>query len=689
MKTIRSLLPLSTPAGDLPPYTARSRNLVRFARHLPIETMDESFAADYGFKDHGSRFALLKSPKTDPGPDECYGIYARDARLLFRKLLGLRIEYEGLGSQRAAQLSFYNSMNYYRSHVEEHFYHNGTNPVPPLEGECVFWFAAPDILVIRYRFWNKVNSEIPLRLCWYSEGEPGRGYGTELRSGGIEFWNEAMVGKVAYTARAELRTGDAGITFRAEGPVLKTREILRRVPPGGKDEVRFGVRFAFNDEPLPPWSEDLWSEGSLAGAIAENEQAFRRFRRLPRLSSLNQDLALKAIGVLRALRYWERRLPGDPLMTIHAGKTGVCATWFWDTGCTLPALGLINEHDTIRGALRVLTRGIRPDGTPPVTCENGVYQYSYQMPLLTWGAGHCFAASPDPGLMEEIYEPLSRYVRHWLERFRTPHGVVIHPPGMSCLDDAKRWQRRETLVPAPGQPWTEVQGDRMHSSEYAPPDVNTFLALEMRTLAVMAEAMGYAKDAAHWKREGERLAEAINHWLFEPETGTYQDRHVETGVFGGMVHMGSFLPLYAGFAPAEIGRAMCRNYLLAPNHFLTPMPFPVVDRAHPSYRPGGYLFAPPEFPGSLVQHAYWCGRTWIHSAVWMLGALWRYGFQREAGKLADRILLAASRSESLVECYDSLTGFGNGHPEFMWSAAAVLLLLDRFYERSAVPVIRP
>lgn len=39
--------PLDSQAIYLPPLTARSRNLVRFALHLPIETMDESFAGDY------------------------------------------------------------------------------------------------------------------------------------------------------------------------------------------------------------------------------------------------------------------------------------------------------------------------------------------------------------------------------------------------------------------------------------------------------------------------------------------------------------------------------------------------------------------------------------------------------------------------------------------------------------------
>jgi hypothetical protein len=38
------------------PLTAQSRKLIRFTRHLPVETMTEDFAGDYAFLDAGSRY---------------------------------------------------------------------------------------------------------------------------------------------------------------------------------------------------------------------------------------------------------------------------------------------------------------------------------------------------------------------------------------------------------------------------------------------------------------------------------------------------------------------------------------------------------------------------------------------------------------------------------------------------------
>ena len=199
MKT--KALPVSDALAARWPLSARTRNQVRFCRHLPHECLDESFAANYGFRDAGSRFSILKSVRTAPGPDECFGLFARDDRTVFRKLLGLEVKYVGLPAAEKAKASDYNSMNYYRSHIVEHFCHNGTTPMPPTEGECVMWFPTADVLRLTYRMVNKSEASVPVRLRWFSEGDPGRGYATK-----------------AAGARILVRDGQPGDPLRLPGP---------------------------------------------------------------------------------------------------------------------------------------------------------------------------------------------------------------------------------------------------------------------------------------------------------------------------------------------------------------------------------------------------------------------------------------------------------------------------------------
>lgn len=669
--------------------TRKSRNLVRFARHLPIETMDESFAGDFAFRDAGSRFSVLKSPKTAPGPDECFGLFARDVRTLFRKLLGLKVLYVGLDPKRQSGICGYNSMNYYRSHIVESFCDNGIEPMPPIEGECFFWFAATDVLCICYRLVNKSATDVPVQLSWDSVGELGEGCRGESVAEGFRFENIQSVGKIRYVSRAELIANTSDIRFQTDKSNQSSVPVERIIRARDSIECRFAVRFAFNDELFPEWPVDLWSDASLSRAIAATETAYAILPELPETSRGHADLVLKAAGTLRSLRYKDRDASGHPFMTIHAGKTGCGATWFWDTGVTLPALGLMQSHETGHGALRLLTGGVRDDGMPAVTYENQKYAYyGYQMPLLAWGAGHYLATSPDNLLLAEIYGPLSRYVRHWLDKFRPVWGLAVHPDGCSCLDDALRWHSGSPLEPQQGQPWHAQQWGKMTPTAFVAPDINAFLVLECRTLAVMADALGKPEEAIIWRTQVDELAAAINEYLLDPVTRTYQDRNYKTGVFNGIVSLASFIPIYAGIAPPDVTEHLCRDYLLSPAHFLTEMPFPTIDRAHSTFRSGGFLHAHPEHPGSLVQHSYWRGRTWLHGNIWYLGALCQGGFQREADEIADRILSTVGRSESINECYDSLTGFGNGHPEFMWSSAAVLALAYQCYKLDPVGAIK-
>jgi neutral trehalase len=173
--------------------------------------------------------------------------------------------------------------------------------------------------------------------------------------------------------------------------------------------------------------------------------------------------------------------------------------------------------------------------------------------------------------------------------------------------------------------------------------------------------------------------------LYDKETGVYMDRHIKTGKFTGLCSVGSFMPLYAGLTPKPLARRMCQDYLLNPGRFYTTLPFPTVDSQHQIFRSGGYLFEPAGYPGALSQHAYWNGRAWPQFNYWMVGAIHRSGLESQADEAADRILRNYDTQESLHECYDPLTGFGNGHPEFLWSAAAALGLIFQLYKKPPVP----
>ncbi len=665
------------------PHSAKTRNLVRFAEHLPSETMDASFAGDFGFRGRGSRFSILKSPKSAPGPDQCWGSFARDCRLLFGKLLGLEIAYEGLPPDRAEYASLYNAMNYYRSHIEEYFFQNGIFPSPPVEGLCLIWFPQADQLRVSYRISNRADFPVTLQLNWFSEGVAGLNCEGRVLNDGFEFSNEWEVARTRYRARSRLISAPPRIKFKMDGMRFESDELKEALPPHGALDYEFLFSFSFNDERMPTVSKGWKSKRSLLEAASDMETAYARLPRLKRPFDKFERLFLKAAGTLQSLRFRDYDVSGRPVMTIHAGKTGVNATWFWDTAFTLLGLGVAGDTETAKGAVRILIGGIKEDGTPPCTYEAQAYAYRYQMPILAWGVGHFLAMHPDMDFLRQAYPALSRYVRKWLT-FKTASGLVVHPPGGTALDDTLRWNTGLPFKPKHGQKWHAMDWGRMHLEGFEAPDVNSFLYLELRTMAAMARKLGLEAEANHWDGEADKFSAAINDCLYDCKLGVYQDRAVASRGFTGLISNAAFMPLYAGIVPKDRIQKLCRGWLLNPEHFLTPFPFPMVDRSNFTYRPGGFLFAPKEYPGSLCVQNYAHGRSEVFMDFWFLSALHNSGFVKEAEDIALDILGQVDLGEGISECYDSLTGIYAGHQEFMWSSAAVLVIASGYYRKGPV-----
>ena len=150
------------------PRSWDSRNLIRFCRHPGFDALDPSFAADYALRAGMGRFSVLKNPRTLPGPDDCFGHIQMDARRVFEKMLGLEVSYPELSADATARLGLYNSMNYYRSHIEERFYHSGVKPLPPVEGLCLIFSPAPDVWRVVYRLRGTAPVAVDLQLQWIS-----------------------------------------------------------------------------------------------------------------------------------------------------------------------------------------------------------------------------------------------------------------------------------------------------------------------------------------------------------------------------------------------------------------------------------------------------------------------------------------------------------------------------------------
>jgi Trehalase len=654
------------------PFTERSRNLVRFCKHAPHEQLHESFSADFGFRDALSHFSILKNYGTLPGPDDCFSHIQMDARPLFEKLIGLEIEYPGT----PYPLRPNSSMNYFRSHIEEFFHHTGPqhHPFPPVEGRCLMFFSGTDVLKVEFELVNKSAADVDLRLRWFSVPAQGLGHRILLQPDGFRHECVQQVHR-EYTASASL----SGCVFQQASNRLESAWQDVRLAAHQKRSWEFVV--CFND--AMPES----ARATLAQAIMAVESRYAALPELPVAWKHFEPLALCATGIVLSARYLERDLQGTPVPTVHGGKCGVEALWFWDTATTLLGSGLMKDANVGWGSVRLLCDGISDDGKPFVHYCDGRYIEGVQNPILAWGVWNFHSLCPDRDQLARSYPALQRYVDWWVRNCdATGSGLFIYPAGAGTgLDDALQWQEEFPISLEPGQHWHAKTWGNSRPDRFESVDTNTHLYLEMKALGAMARELGRDADANAWEERAATLGERIHTLLFNAEAGIYQARSIEDGRFNNLVSLESFLPIYAGITPRPLAQQLCRTYLLNPRHFYTTLPFPTLDRSHEAFRSSGSLYEPPEYPGSLVQQAYWIGRTWLNYSYWMVGALNQAGLGHEADAAAQRILEAVSRSESIYECYNPLTGTGTGHAEFPWGAASVLALLFQLYKQPAVP----
>lgn len=210
-------------------------------------------------------------------------------------------------------------------------------------------------------------------------------------------------------------------------------------------------------------------------------------------------------------------------------------------------------------------------------------------------------------------------------------------------------------------------------------DQNSYLAQEKRLLARIARKLGHAGDAATLDQEAASLEERIRRCFYDAQTGYFYDRLLPADSAAsaagreecpGTLLVGrgrgpeGFAPLWTGIATAQQGKTAIKA-LLASTMFATPLPFPTLARNAADFDPKGY----------------WRGRVWLDQYDFALRALARQGDTPAANRFC-RILL--ERADGLAgnspihENYDPLSGERLGASNFSWSAAHLLLMLERF-----------
>ncbi len=284
-------------------------------------------------------------------------------------------------------------------------------------------------------------------------------------------------------------------------------------------------------------------------------------------------------------------------------------------------------------------------------------------PFLSYVSWELAQACDDADFLAEAYAAGARVHDFWVEQ-RDRDGDGLAEFGGFAVSEATR--DLNNVV------WDEVAAP----DEVEAVDLNSWLVMEARTLATMADALGESAEAAAWEQTADARAALIDEAMWDEETGFYYHVHHDDNDFevaepGDLKRMeiAGFMPLWAGIAQGDRADSLLQH-LADEDRFWREFGIPSLAADDPSYDP------------EASSCCRWNGPVWVQWQFLLMRALLDHGEHERAGQLADRVYTSVTaqlaETHQFRELYDPDEADADNlsMPNYIWTAMVAQLLLE-------------
>lgn len=325
-------------------------------------------------------------------------------------------------------------------------------------------------------------------------------------------------------------------------------------------------------------------------------------------------------------------------------KLSYVGLWLWDSAIHALAYRHVDPElarDQIRTMLAwQLEDGMLPDAIYDegviATIDHPISAEVTKPPILAWAALKLHETDPNPDFLQEIYVPLVRWNAWWFAMNDDDvDGLAqYNHPYSSGLDDNPLWD----------------QGMPVES-----PDLNTYLCVQMGSLADIAEILGIDFEARMWRRRAAAIVQRMIEDMWDEESGLFRALREEQPI--PVVTPFNLYPLWTGQLPDHI-RERLLAHLTNPEEFWGEYTLPSVAYNDSNFDP----------------QTMWRGPVWANINYFFIEALRQIGEFDLAKQLLDKTLNLIMSHNSIYEYYNALTG---EPPEkaadiFGWTAAVFI-----------------
>ena len=325
-------------------------------------------------------------------------------------------------------------------------------------------------------------------------------------------------------------------------------------------------------------------------------------------------------------------------------KVNYVGLWLWDSVMHALAFRHI-DPELARNQIRAILENQLPDGMlPDAVYDEGViseidhpiYAEVTKPPILAWAALKLHETEPDLEFLKDIYVSLVRWNAWWFSMNDDDvDGLAqYNHPYSSGLDDSPLWD---------------------YGMPVESPDLNTYLCIQMGSLAIMAELLGMDSEAQMWRRRSKAIVQRMIQDFWDEESGVFRAKHNNESI--PVITPFNLFPLWTGQLPDNIRNRLI-EHLTNPEAFWGENILPSVARNDPHYEP----------------RTMWRGPVWVNINYFFIEALHQIGEDSLADELTHKTLDLIIRHPGIYEYYNS----ENGEPPakaaeaFGWTAAVFI-----------------
>jgi putative isomerase len=338
-------------------------------------------------------------------------------------------------------------------------------------------------------------------------------------------------------------------------------------------------------------------------------------------------------------------------------KVNYVGLWLWDSAMHALAFRHI-DPELARNQIRAMLECQLPDGMlPDAVYDDGVIaEIDHPIkaevtkpPILAWAALKLHETAPDLKFLEDIYVPLVRWNAWWFSMNDDDvDGLVqYNHPYSSGLDDNPLWD---------------------YGMPVESPDLNTYLCVQMGSLALMAEFLGMTAEAEMWRRRSKAIVQRMINHFWDEDSGIFRATHHHEPI--PVTTPFNLYPLWTGQLPDDM-RLRLIHQLTEPQNFWGEFVLPSVAFNDSHYDPD----------------IMWRGPIWVNINYFFIEALHQVGEHDLARELTEKTLNLIMKHPSIYEYYNSQNGEPPEHAAeaFGWTAAVFIDLAISASRESEIP----